>query len=828
MLSLAVALKVLLFGLSLFSRWTWLSTFTLLEIFFVTIAIVAFQFQSVTGAMQGRTHKEKKQRDSDYAIASLHVWLSAWCVAWCFALGCFLCLVLGGLSGDGFFFRDLFFFVWIALWGTDCALAVLESRGQPSANWTRNVRGTLVLLVFFSCLLASLPAGAGWVWFAGMCMVTILFIAFLLRLVLLPFDHESATGKVFLLGFRQLNHWWAWHELPTSVAVLNLAALREELRVHNLHDTSFIPATHAVNAEPSHSSPPTDWEIHRMHDGRFNDTEVADMGRDGQGPTSPCSRFGRNVPLEMVRCDESRLLSPSPREVSRILLARNNEMKPATGVNLLVAAWIQFEVHDWFSHGEPIATNPIEIPLTASDSWSAPSTSRAGMGCPMHVRRTKPDPTRDYAQEQAHNVNYPETFASTETHWWDASQVYGNPIGSPQLRQVVDGKRTSRLTIDKEMGLAIDPLSSGDAVTGFRENWWVGLTLMHTLFSKEHNAICDAIERSYPEWDPDTVYHKARLINAALIAKIHTVEWTPAILQNPALEIAMPANWWGLFSKRITDTVGRWGLNEAFWGIPQSGVDHHTAPYALTEEFAAVYRLHPMMPDELIVRNIADGSIKQTYRFPDGVVGNQSALRDQSLRHSQAELLFSFGLAHPGRVELFNYPEFLRTLQRADGERIDLATIDVLRDRERGVPRYNAMRRSLRLPPIDSFDCFDYANRKDPSQNKLSVKIREVYGSDKSGRDSVEDLDLMVGMFAEEKPPGFAISDTAFRIFILMASRRIKSDRFLAADFRPEIYTQLGLDWVNQTTMSDILVRHYPELQPGLYGIDNAFKPWKR
>ena len=36
----------------------------------------------------------------------------------------------------------------------------------------------------------------------------------------------------------------------------------------------------------------------------------------------------------------------------------------------------------------------------------------------------------------------------------------------------------------------------------------------------------------------------------------------------------------------------------------------------------------------------------------------------------------------------------------------------------------------------------------------------------------------MVGMFAEPKPKGFGFSDTAFRVFVLMASRRIEADRF--------------------------------------------------
>lgn len=43
--------------------------------------------------------------------------------------------------------------------------------------------------------------------------------------------------------------------------------------------------------------------------------------------------------------------------------------------------------------------------------------------------------------------------------------------------------------------------------------------------------------------------------------------------------------------------------------------------------------------------------------------------------------------------------------------------------------------------------------------------MREVYGDD------VEKLDLLVGLHAEKKIKGFAISETAFFIFLLIASR---------------------------------------------------------
>jgi hypothetical protein len=83
-------------------------------------------------------------------------------------------------------------------------------------------------------------------------------------------------------------------------------------------------------------------------------------------------------------------------------------------------------------------------------------------------------------------------------------------------------------------------------------------------------------------------------------------------------------------------------------------------------------------------------------------------------------------------------------------------------------------------------------------------------------------------MYAEPTPPGFGFSDTAFRVFILMASRRLKSDRFFTTDFRPEVYTETGIRWVTHTKLKDVILRHYPELEPALAGLPNAFLPWNK
>lgn len=82
----------------------------------------------------------------------------------------------------------------------------------------------------------------------------------------------------------------------------------------------------------------------------------------------------------------------------------------------------------------------------------------------------------------------------------------------------------------------------------------------------------------------------------------------------------------------------------------------------------------------------------------------------------------------------------------------------VYRDRERKVARYNELRRSLLLIPISKWE--------DLTDDKEAIEsLKEVYGDD------VEELDTLVGLMAEKKIKGFAISETAFIIFLLMATR---------------------------------------------------------
>jgi Animal haem peroxidase len=573
-----------------------------------------------------------------------------------------------------------------------------------------------------------------------------------------------------------------WDRLPKPIGLAVLIGLRSHLRKHNLYDTTDQPSADAPPVGPR----PRDLTV-RTIDGTYNDLDRPSMGRAG-------SRFGRNLPIDQTWPEpDATILTPSPREVSRRLLTRH-ELQSATGANALVAAWLQFMIRDWFSHGPSPKDHPWSVELTADDDWQP---------APMLIMRTRPDPTRPAGPSKL-----PLTWASTETHWWDGSQIYGKSL---EEQKFVRSGSHGKLRLGPN-GLPLYP-TGADRNPAMVPGFWLGLAMMQTLFTLEHNAICDRLRTAYPSLDDDAeLFERARLINAALIAKIHTVEWTPALISHPTTVAAMHGNWWGLLGQRLHRLLGRVSTNEVLSGIPGSRTQHFGVPYALTEEFVAVYRMHPLVPDDYEFRSAADDRLLQPLALRD--IAGPAALEVMN-RLSMTDLLYTFGTMHPGLVTLHNYPRDLQTFQRPDGQFMDLAATDILRVRELGVPRYNQFRRLLHLAPAK-----DFAALTDNPQ--WADELRRLYDND------IERVDLMIGMYAERRPQGFAFSDTAFRIFSLMASRRLNSDRFFTSDYTAEVYTQAGLDWIDANTMSTVLGRHYPGVGSAMSSVGNAFHPWQR
>ena len=439
----------------------------------------------------------------------------------------------------------------------------------------------------------------------------------------------------------------------------------------------------------------------------------------------------------------------------------------------------------------------------------------------------------------------------------------------------------------------------------------------------------------YKDVSADDLFEVARLVVSAEIAKIHTIEWTPQLLYDEPLYLGMNANWHGLFRDRDlvqaalekivskfgkssdAKKAGQWysvfasgpgifGLGSKvykddaifakydpkktdIWSLKNldhvnGGINHFGSPFNFPEEFATVYRLHPLVPDLIEYREWDNDPNKIRNKIP--VVETFRGPATQAMRErGLANWALSMGRQRLGLLTLQNHPQFLQNLElprlRTATGKIDVAALDIIRDRERGVPRFNEFRRQYGLKQLTSFDDFIHPMPKDPvkraERERLVGVLRKVYGQHKcdvskiittaqvndngtpindclghpdgSMVDNIEDVDTVVGWLAEfPRPHGFAISETQFQVFILNASRRLFSDRFFTSSFRPEFYTHLGVRWVTDngpdgkvmekgkpnghemevSPLKRVLLRTMPELAPELEHVVNAFDPWAR
>ena len=398
---------------------------------------------------------------------------------------------------------------------------------------------------------------------------------------------------------------------------------------------------------------------------------------------------------------------------------------------------------------------------------------------------------------------------------------------------------------------------------------------------------------AYKDVSDDELFQISRLVVSAEIAKIHTIEWTTQLLYDEPLFTGMNSNWYGLFdleesevsatlrgivnqdnnafsrfssqlASKFRDSddadknatlyslaasgAGIFGLgNKRLEGLPffksdrwnlenntdiNGGVNHFGSPFNFPEEFPSVYRLHPLLPDLIEYRQ---------WQSPDAIVSKVPVIntvrgKATNQMHSRGleNWALSMGRQRLGLLHLRNHPHFLQNLPMghldSPSGKLDIAALDIIRDRERGVPRFNEFRRQIGLKTLSGFD--DFIDQRLPVESKWrkhqeeTVRIlRDLYGThicdeskiisavqettdgkpisdclgfpDNTEIDNIEDVDNMVGWLAEyTRPHGFAISETQFHVFIINASRRLFSDRFFTSSFRPEFYSNLGYDWI--------------------------------
>ena len=672
--------------------------------------------------------------------------------------------------------------------------------------------------------------------------------------------------------------------------------------------------------------------------------------------------------------DRLGLLKPDPQLISRMLFTRRQpspencnggqgatetscDYDKANHLNVLAAFWVQFMTHDWFSHLEEgrnqAGLTPMgcakkragvaETPLTPDDIKL--------LGCRPDDRIDKgfvaedTPPAKFLLHGQHRLARAPKTMLNKVTAWWDASQIYGyDEISSRRVKR--DPRDPAKLLVESAAGQSgylpllkssdpQNPQWAGQEAVAFPDNWNIGLSFFHNVFAREHNLFVDEFRRqaaAHPEADsglrnpaqpgkiiqnrevsPAELFEIARLVVAAEIAKIHTIEWTTQLLYNETLYLAMNANWSGLLRKQPLASAalekviqrfarsanGKWSsdLYSAFAAGPgifglgsdkadvNGGVYHFGSPFNFPEEFINAYRLHPMVPDVIEFRDL-----KRDPNMIQSKIPTVNTLRNKAsaaIRQGRvANWALSLGRQRMGTLTLHNHPRFLQNLAmprlNSSTGQIDVLALDIIRDRERGIPRYNEFRRQYGLRQLTSFADFIDARLPQDSperakQETLVAQLRDIYGqhrcdasktittsqkndnrseiNDCFGQpngtlvDNIEDLDALVGWLAESvRPHGFAISETQFQVFILNASRRLFSDRFLTSSFRPEFYTHFGVKWVNEngpdgkrmergkpnghemevSPLKRVLIRTIPELTVELEPVINVFDPWAR
>lgn len=666
----------------------------------------------------------------------------------------------------------------------------------------------------------------------------------------------------------------------------------------------------------------------------------------------------------------------------------NCDYAKAPFFNVLAAFWIQFMTHDWFSHLVE-GQNDVEVPpvkmgcaskLVDGKEVALTQAEIDQLGCRPNdvidptLMADRGDPSTFHVNGRDYLTRAYRTTKNTNTAWWDASQIYGydersrqrvkrDPADRARLLMIPIGSRSGGgealgyLPVFAE-GDPILPQWRGQEATAFPDNWSIGMSFYANVFAREHNLFVDAFREQakrmpnadsglrdpnnptavirHKDVSDDDLFEIGRLVVAAEIAKIHTIEWTPQLLYDEPLFKAMNANWSGLFAdnehlKALTSRIARnfgkskdprdhsqwfsifasgagifglgnhrytgalWWKRDA-WSIANAsdvsgGVNHFGSPFNFPEEFVTVYRLHPLVPDLIDYREWSDpNAIRNKIPVASTVRGNATpAMENRGL----ANWALSMGRQRLGALTLGNHPRFLQNLpmpRLGKGKTIDVLALDLIRDREHGVPRFNEFRRQYGLRTLTSFDDFidpalaakvaagDAQAKSDlATQQAFVAKMRNIYGQhqcdaskvitdaqvdtehkaitdclghpDHSVVDNIEDVDTVVGWLAESaRPHGFAISETQFQVFILNASRRLFSDRFFTSSFRPEFYSKMGVDWVDNngpgpkiyerglpnghhvevSPLKRVLGRTMPELQPELDHVINAFDPWAR
>jgi hypothetical protein len=484
--------------------------------------------------------------------------------------------------------------------------------------------------------------------------------------------------------------------------------------------------------------PSTGQAEYRTIDGYGNNPILAELGMTN---TQLLRRMGVGYSGGVYEMGGANL--PSPRVISNTVAAQTRSIANRRRASDFVWQWGQFLDHDidLTTEGTEIAN----IPIPPDDPIFQ------GMEYIAFVRS-------EYDAETGGSAADPRQQINKITAWIDASNVYGSDTDRAMALRTLTGGRLKtsdgNLLPFNESGLPNAGGPSPDLFLGgdVRANEQAALTVMHTLFVREHNRLAEEISNRRPWLDDEEIYQRARRIVGAQMQVITYKEFIPALLGRDALrryrgyDRTVDASIMNEFSTAAF-RFGHSMLNEQIRRIDRRGREIEAGHLELKNAFFA--------PDEII-----DHGLEPILR---GLASQRAQRVDPFVVDAVRNFLFG---------------------------PFDLASLNIQRGRDHGMPTYNEARISMGLEPATDFAQVSY----DP---EVQGRLAAAYGH-------VDYLELWVGCLAEDHVSGALVGPLVFKVLKEQFERLRDGDRFwYARQFRGS-----QLRRIESTRLSDIIRRN--------------------
>ncbi len=444
----------------------------------------------------------------------------------------------------------------------------------------------------------------------------------------------------------------------------------------------------------------------------------------------------------------------SAREISNLVHNQDEaESIPNTfGGSDFVWQWGQFMDHDLdLTDG---AEESADIVVLANDALFDPNGTGSVV---IPFNRALFDPSTGT------DANNPREQENEITSWIDGSMVYGS---SDERRDALKDPTNPHLLATSDGNLlpfntaGLSNANIGSEVLflagDVRANEQVGLTVMHTLLVREHNRMAANLMDNNPNADPEDIFETARRLLVGKIQYITYNEWLPTLIGTGAI----PA---------------------------YAGYDDTINPTIFNEFSVAAFRLGHTMLNEQLLRldedgeEIAEGHVD----LMNGFFAGTNLLTDEDalspfLRGfaSQAHQAIDVKLVNDVRNFLFGPPG-------AGG--LDLASLNLQRGRDHGVPSYNAMRTAMGLTARASF--------AEVSSDATTVAALEA------AYDNVDDIDLWTGGLAEDASGNSQLGELFQAIMVKQFTDIRDGDRFWYENY----LDQTDINIVESTSLSEII-----------------------